>query len=144
MRWWSKLKTREVWVGLRNVPDPNLPSFFSPPPLSRGFFFPPCFANRTAVADYFSRVSLLVIDLFLYFVVVFCFKQAVAVVVTCLSVCFNWSLDLFDPISTLQMLTNIENRLEELFEQIEVMPPDRVELAEKVQGLFRTTIVGTQ
>ncbi|RMX58693.1 hypothetical protein pdam_00009492 [Pocillopora damicornis] len=28
-------------------------------------------------------------------------------------------------ISTLQMLTNIENRLEELFEQIEVMPPDR-------------------
>ena len=51
---------------------------------------------------------------------------------------------MFDPISTLQMLTNIENRLEELFEQIEVMPPDRVEMAEKVQGLFRTTIVGTQ
>ena len=35
--------------------------------------------------------------------------------------------------STLQMLTNIENRLEELFEQIEVMPPDRVEMAEKVR-----------
>ena len=34
--------------------------------------------------------------------------------------------------STLQMLTNIENRLEELFEQIEAMPPDRVEMAEKV------------
>ena len=31
------------------------------------------------------------------------------------------------------MLTNIENRLEELFEQIEVMPPDRVEMAEKVR-----------
>lgn len=36
-------------------------------------------------------------------------------------------------ISTLQMLTNIENRLEELFEQIEVMPPDRVEMAEKAK-----------
>ena len=36
--------------------------------------------------------------------------------------------------STLQMLTNIENRLEELFEQIEVMPPDRVEMAEKVRS----------
>ena len=35
--------------------------------------------------------------------------------------------------STLQMLTNIENRLEELFEQIEMMPPERVELAEKVR-----------
>ena len=34
--------------------------------------------------------------------------------------------------STLQMLTNIENRLEELFEQIEMMPPDKVEMAEKV------------
>ena len=34
--------------------------------------------------------------------------------------------------STLQMLTNIENRLEELFEMIEMMPPDKVELAEKV------------
>lgn len=34
--------------------------------------------------------------------------------------------------STLQMLTNIENRLEELFEQIERLPPDRVELAKKV------------
>lgn len=30
------------------------------------------------------------------------------------------------------MLTNIENRLEDLFQQIEVMPRDRVELAEKV------------
>ncbi|KAK3737753.1 hypothetical protein QZH41_017217, partial [Actinostola sp. cb2023] len=36
-------------------------------------------------------------------------------------------------ISTLQMLTNIENRLEELFEQIEIMPPDRVEMAEKAK-----------
>jgi hypothetical protein len=34
--------------------------------------------------------------------------------------------------STLQMLTNIENRLEELFEQIEMMPPEKVEMAEKV------------
>ena len=31
------------------------------------------------------------------------------------------------------MLTNIENRLEELFEQIEMMPPERVEMAEKVR-----------
>lgn len=30
------------------------------------------------------------------------------------------------------MLTNIENRLEELFEQIEMMPPEKVEMAEKV------------
>jgi len=30
------------------------------------------------------------------------------------------------------MLTNIENRLEELFEQIEMMPADKVEAAEKV------------
>lgn len=37
-------------------------------------------------------------------------------------------------ISTLQMLTNIENRLEELFEQIEMMPSDKVEAAEKVSG----------
>lgn len=36
-------------------------------------------------------------------------------------------------ISTLQMLTNIENRLEELFEQIEIMPPERVEMAEKAK-----------
>ncbi|KXJ19876.1 Coiled-coil domain-containing protein 37 [Exaiptasia diaphana] len=36
-------------------------------------------------------------------------------------------------ISTLQMLTNIENRLEELFEQIEIMPADRVEMAEKAK-----------
>ena len=33
------------------------------------------------------------------------------------------------------MLTNIENRLEELFEQIEMMPPEKVEMAEKV--MFR-------
>ena len=32
------------------------------------------------------------------------------------------------------MLTNIENRLEELFEMIEMMPPDKVELAEKVRS----------
>lgn len=36
-------------------------------------------------------------------------------------------------IGTLQMLTNIENRLEELFEQIETMPQDRVEAAEKAK-----------
>ena len=30
------------------------------------------------------------------------------------------------------MLTNIENRLEELFESIETMPPEKVEAAEKV------------
>ena len=34
-------------------------------------------------------------------------------------------------ISTLQMLTNIENRLEDLFQKIEQMPPDKVEEAEK-------------
>ena len=33
------------------------------------------------------------------------------------------------------MLTNIENRLEELFEQIEMMPQDRVEAAEKVSAV---------
>ena len=31
------------------------------------------------------------------------------------------------------MLTNIENRLEELFEMIETMPQDKVEAAEKVR-----------
>ncbi|KAK3102468.1 hypothetical protein FSP39_011574 [Pinctada imbricata] len=36
-------------------------------------------------------------------------------------------------ISTLQMLTNIENRLEELFEQIETMPQEKVEAAEKAK-----------
>ena len=36
-------------------------------------------------------------------------------------------------ISTLQMLTNIENRLEELFEHIEMMPQEKVELAEKAK-----------
>lgn len=36
-------------------------------------------------------------------------------------------------ISTLQMLTNIENRLEELFELIEMLPQDKVELAEKAK-----------
>lgn len=35
-------------------------------------------------------------------------------------------------LSTLQMLTNIENKLEQLFEAIEQMPPDKVEQAEKV------------
>ena len=38
--------------------------------------------------------------------------------------------------STLQMLTNIENRLEELFEMIETMPQDKVEAAEKVRAWF--------
>lgn len=32
------------------------------------------------------------------------------------------------------MLTNIENKLEQLFETIEMMPPDKVEQAEKVRG----------
>ena len=36
-------------------------------------------------------------------------------------------------ISTLQMLTNIENRLEELFQKIEQMPSDKVEEAEKAK-----------
>ncbi|XP_033103021.1 cilia- and flagella-associated protein 100-like [Anneissia japonica] len=36
-------------------------------------------------------------------------------------------------ISTLQMLTNIENRLEELFESIEIMPSEKVEAAEKAK-----------
>ncbi|XP_071960569.1 cilia- and flagella-associated protein 100-like isoform X2 [Antedon mediterranea] len=36
-------------------------------------------------------------------------------------------------ISTLQMLTNIENRLEELFESIEMMPQEKVEAAEKAK-----------
>lgn len=40
-------------------------------------------------------------------------------------------------ISTLQMLTNIENRLEELFEMIEVMPTDKVEMAEKAKDKER-------
>lgn len=38
-------------------------------------------------------------------------------------------------LSTLQMLTNIENKLETLFEAIELMPPDKVEQAEKVLPL---------
>ena len=40
--------------------------------------------------------------------------------------------------STLQMLVNIENRLEELFEQIEMMPQDKVEAAEKVSETSRS------
>lgn len=39
------------------------------------------------------------------------------------------------------MLTNIENRLEELFEQIEMMPSDKVEAAEKV---WRIEIFGKE
>ena len=38
------------------------------------------------------------------------------------------------------MLTNIENRLEELFEQIEMMPTDKVEAAEKVGTIFNLYI----
>jgi len=34
------------------------------------------------------------------------------------------------------MLTNIENRLEELFEQIELMPRDQVEAATKVTRIL--------
>ena len=37
------------------------------------------------------------------------------------------------------MLTNIENRLEELFEQIELMPQDKVEAAEKVSHMQGVT-----
>lgn len=37
-------------------------------------------------------------------------------------------------LSTLQMLTNIENKLENLFEAIEQMPPEKVEQAEKVRS----------
>ncbi|KAI8800093.1 hypothetical protein BJ742DRAFT_764473 [Cladochytrium replicatum] len=40
-------------------------------------------------------------------------------------------------LSTLQMLTNVENRLEQLFEIIEMMPPDRVEHAEKMKDKER-------
>lgn len=40
-------------------------------------------------------------------------------------------------ISTLQMLTNIENRLEELFVMIEMMPPEKVEQAEKAKDKER-------
>ncbi|KAJ3081675.1 Cilia- and flagella-associated protein 100, partial [Quaeritorhiza haematococci] len=40
-------------------------------------------------------------------------------------------------LSTLQMLTNIENRLEQLFETIEMMPQDKVEQAEKVKDKER-------
>lgn len=37
------------------------------------------------------------------------------------------------------MLTNIENRLEELFEMIELLPADKVEAAEKV-GHFNVVL----
>ncbi|KAJ3000684.1 Coiled-coil domain-containing protein 38 [Globomyces sp. JEL0801] len=40
-------------------------------------------------------------------------------------------------LSTLQMLTSIENRLEQLFEAIELMPPDKVEEAEKMKDKER-------
>jgi hypothetical protein len=40
-------------------------------------------------------------------------------------------------LSTLQMLTSIENKLESLFETIEMMPPDKVEQAEKVKDKER-------
>eukprot|EP00842_Homolaphlyctis_polyrhiza_P005967 jgi/Hompol1/6371/HPOL_001187-RA len=40
-------------------------------------------------------------------------------------------------LSTLQMLTSIENRLEQLFEFIELMPPEKVEQAEKVKDKER-------
>ena len=39
-------------------------------------------------------------------------------------------------ISTLQMLTAIETRLEELFETVEGLPPDKVETAEKVRNRY--------
>ncbi|KAI9104488.1 hypothetical protein DFS34DRAFT_196624 [Phlyctochytrium arcticum] len=40
-------------------------------------------------------------------------------------------------LSTLTMLTSIENRLEQLFETIEMMPPDKVEQAEKLKDKER-------
>ncbi|TPX71509.1 hypothetical protein SpCBS45565_g01080 [Spizellomyces sp. 'palustris'] len=40
-------------------------------------------------------------------------------------------------LSTLSMLTSIENRLEQLFETIEMMPPDKVEQAEKMKDKER-------
>ncbi|ORZ38127.1 hypothetical protein BCR44DRAFT_66373 [Catenaria anguillulae PL171] len=40
-------------------------------------------------------------------------------------------------ISTLQMLTAIENRLEQLFEAIELMPPEKVEKAERIKDKER-------
>ncbi|KAL7747265.1 hypothetical protein RI367_007318 [Sorochytrium milnesiophthora] len=40
-------------------------------------------------------------------------------------------------ISTLQMLTSVENRLESLFELIEIMPPDKVEKAERMKDKER-------
>lgn len=40
-------------------------------------------------------------------------------------------------LSTLQMLTSIENRLEQLFEFIELMPPEKVEQAEKMKDKER-------
>ncbi|XP_047122843.1 cilia- and flagella-associated protein 100 isoform X1 [Hydra vulgaris] len=40
-------------------------------------------------------------------------------------------------ISALQMLTSIENRLEELFETIEIMPAEKVEIAEKIKDKER-------
>ncbi|KAJ3227795.1 Coiled-coil domain-containing protein 38 [Clydaea vesicula] len=40
-------------------------------------------------------------------------------------------------LNTLQMLTNIENKLENLFEDIELMPPDKVEQAEKLKDKER-------
>ena len=46
--------------------------------------------------------------------------------------------------STLQMLTNIENRLEELFEEIENLPPEKVEAAEKVNHVCSIQIKQTQ
>jgi hypothetical protein len=33
------------------------------------------------------------------------------------------------------MLTSIENRMEELLEQIDMLPPEKVQAAEKVSGL---------
>ena len=40
-------------------------------------------------------------------------------------------------LNTLQMLTAIENKLENLFETIEMMPPDKVEQAEKIKDKER-------
>ena len=45
--------------------------------------------------------------------------------------------DIEGNLSTLQMLTSIENKLEGLFESIEMMPPDKVEQAEKIKDKER-------
>jgi len=44
-------------------------------------------------------------------------------------------------ITTLQMLTNIENKLEDLFQKIEQMPAEKVEEAEKVNIYYKFNMI---